>query len=82
VATLFDEAGMADIGVDFYGHDSMHVRKLLDAMLFGQNRPDCDDAALQQANAVTQTIVQRLQNLRQILDYANPGKQALQLFTD
>ena len=82
VATLFDKAGMTDIGVNFYGHDSMYVCKLLDSMLFGQTHSDCDESALQQANAVTQTIVHRLHDLRQILNHPKPGKQALQFFTD
>ncbi|ORF02789.1 glycosyltransferase family A protein [Snodgrassella alvi] len=82
VATLFDKAGMTDIGVNFYGHDSMYVRKMFDSMLSGQARPDCDEHAMQQANTVTQTIVHRLLDLRQILNHPKPGKQALQLFTD
>ena len=60
----------------------MYVCKLLDSMLFGQTHSDCDESALQQANAVTQTIVHRLLDLRQILNHPKPGKQALQLFTD
>ncbi|WP_367420809.1 glycosyltransferase family 2 protein [Snodgrassella alvi] len=82
VATLFDEAGMPDIGVDFYGHEGMYVRKLLDAMLYGQKREECDDTAMQQADAVTQSIVQRLHDLHEILAYPHPGKQPLKLFTD
>lgn len=46
-------------------------------MLFGQTHSDCDESALQQANAVTQTIVHRLHDLRQILNHPKPGKQAL-----
>ena len=51
-------------------------------MLFGQTHSDCGESALQQANAVTQTIVHRLHDLRQILNHPKPEKQALQFFTD
>ena len=79
VATLFDQLAAENIGVDFYCRPGMHAERLFDAMLFGSLPAGVDAAAQQQAQAVTQEVINRLQQLHQILASPERGKLPLQL---
>lgn len=67
VATLFDNDGY-QAGVNFYCHDSMHVKHLLDALLFGKNTRAVSQQDIDKACQFTQNAINRVKKLQVILN--------------
>ena len=79
MGTAFDQVGLDDIAVLHHCRPNMYAYKLLDGVLFGLSRSDITAADQQQAQAVTDDIVLRLQQLQQWLHTEHKGKVPLQV---
>lgn len=68
VATAFDQAGVLN-----FCREGMHGEQLLNAILFNQQRSDLTPDAISQADAVTNSIQQQMEQLKQVLNTEKAG---------
>lgn len=81
MGVAFDDVGLDEIGVLHYCRPNMHAYRLLDSILFGQHAQHINAQTHQQADAVTQNIVSRLQNISLWLNVQPKGKVPLKVST-
>lgn len=79
MGTAFDDVGLDEIAVLHHCRPDMYAYKLLDGVLFGLGRSDITEADQQEAQAVTDGIVSRLQQLQQWLHTEHKGKVPLKV---
>lgn len=74
MGTAFDDVGMTEISVEYHYHSNVHAQRLLDTILFDELISNITQEDIQKANAVTQAIVERLQQLKTWLEVNPKGK--------
>ncbi len=79
MGTAFDDVGLDEIAVLHHCRPDMYAYKLLDGVLFGLGRSDITEADQQDAQAVTDGIVARLQQVQQWLHTEHKGKVPLKV---
>lgn len=67
VGTLFDNHGF-EVGVNYYCHENMYARHLLDSMLFDKNTRNISQEELDRAEQSTQYAIFRVQKLQRIIN--------------
>lgn len=75
MGTAFENVGMEHIAIEYHAHPSVHALRLLDTILFHKDQSQhIQQEDFEQANAVTQRIVQRLAQLKTWLEVQPKGK--------